>query len=128
MNTDAKPSLTRRCRLRLFFQHLILYRSLAELAAENESILSCAYKWLARHRSGGMAALVDRLCVRLSQRRTLDLQHLQRAMELRHQRIHLRHIAWLLAAPVSTVASAKFWVLVGCETFSPNLRCIATSA
>ena len=54
-----------------------------------------------------MAALVDRRSVCLSQRRTLDLQHLQRAMEVRHQRPHLRHIAWLLAAPVSTVASAE---------------------
>jgi len=35
---------------------------------------------------------------------TLDPQHLQRALELRHQRLHLRHIARLLAAPFSTVA------------------------
>jgi len=36
----------------------------------------------------------------------LDPQRLQRAVELRHQRLHLRHIARLLAAPFSSVARA----------------------
>jgi hypothetical protein len=38
------------------------------------------------------------------QRRTLDLHQLQYAVELRHQRLHLRHIARMLAAPFSTLA------------------------
>ena len=74
-------------------QHLNHHRSLAELAAKSEISLRCAYKWLARYRSGGMAALADRRSVRL-------------AVELRHQRLHLRHMARLLAAPFSTVARA----------------------
>ena len=52
----------------------------------------------------GLGALADRRSVRRHQRRTLDSQHLQRAVELRHQGLHLRHIARLLAAPFSTVA------------------------
>jgi hypothetical protein len=63
-----------------------------------------AYKWLARYRSGGASALADRRSVRRTQRRTLDPQQLQRAVELRHQRLHLRHIARLLHAPFSTGA------------------------
>ena len=51
-----------------------------------------------------MTALADRRSVRRTQRRTLDPQQLQRAVELRHQRLHLRHIARLLHAPFSTVA------------------------
>ena len=42
--------------------------------------------------------------MRRSQRRTLDPQQLQQAMDFRHQRLHLRHIARLLQAPFSTVA------------------------
>jgi len=68
--------------------------------------LRCAYKWLARYRSGGVAALADRRSVRRTQRLTLDPNRLQHAVELRHQRLHLRHIARLLAAPFSTVARA----------------------
>jgi transposase InsO family protein len=104
MHTHANARLTQRGRLRLVSQHLNHHRSLAELAAEAGISLRCAYKWLARYRSGGAAALVDRRSVRRTQRWTLDPQHLQRAVELRHQRLHLRHIARLLAAPFSTVA------------------------
>jgi len=46
---------------------------------------------------------VDRRSVRRSQRRTLDPQHLQRAVALRHERSTLRRIARLLALPLSTV-------------------------
>jgi len=46
---------------------------------------------------------MDRCSVRRTQQQTLDPQHLQRALELRHQRLHLRHIARLLAAHFSTV-------------------------
>ncbi len=53
-----------------------------------------------------MASLADRRSARRTQRRTLDLQKLQQAVDLRHQRLHLRHIARLLAAPFSSVARA----------------------
>nr|WP_255090598.1 helix-turn-helix domain-containing protein [Vulcanococcus limneticus] len=85
-------------------QHLDQGRSLAELAAENAISLRCAYRWLARYRSGGTASLADRRSVRRTQRRTLDPQQLQHAVELRHQRLHLRHVARLVQAPFSTVA------------------------
>jgi hypothetical protein len=60
--------------------------------------------WLARYRSGGAAALVDRRSIRRPQRWTIDPQQLQRAVNLRHQRLHLRHFARLLAAPFATAA------------------------
>ncbi len=47
---------------------------------------------------------MDRRSVRRSQRRTLDPQHLQRAVALRHEHCTLRRIARLLALPLSTVA------------------------
>jgi transposase InsO family protein len=106
MHTHANARLTQRGRLRLVSQHLHENRSLPELAAEAGISLRCAYKWLARYRSGGAAALADRRSVRRSQGRTLDPQQLQQAVDLRHQRLHLRHIARLLAAPFSTVARA----------------------
>ena len=104
MHTHANARLTQRGRLRLVSQHLNHHRSLAELAAEAGISLRCAYKWLARYRSGGAAALTDRHSARHSQRRSLDPQQLQQAVDLRHQRLHLRHIARLLAAPFSTEA------------------------
>ena len=106
MHSHPNARLTQKGRLRLINQHLLHHRPLAELAAEAGISLRCAYKWLARYRSGGAAALMDRRSVRRTQQRTLDPQHLQRALELRHQRLHLRHIARLLAAPFSTVARA----------------------
>ena len=106
MHTHANARLTQKGRLRLVSQHLNDHRPLAELAAEAGISLRCAYKWLARYRSGGPPSLADRRSVRRTQRRTLDPQHLQRAVELRHQRLHLRHIARLLTAPFSTVARA----------------------
>jgi len=104
IHTDVR--LTQKGRLRLVSQHLNNHRPLAELAAEAGISLRCAYKWLALYRSGGPTALADRRSVRRTQRPTLDPQHLQRAVELRHQRLHLRHIARMLAAPFSTVAIA----------------------
>ncbi len=86
--------------------HLNDHRSLAELPAEAGIFLRCAYKWLSCYRSGGTAFLADPRSFRLTQPRTIDPQHLQRTVELRHQRLHLRHIARLLAAPFSTVARA----------------------
>ncbi len=71
-----------------------------------KSQITSVYKWLARFRSGGAASLADRRSVRRTQRRTLDPQQQQHAVELRHQRLHLRHIARMLGAPFSTVARA----------------------
>ncbi len=85
-------------------KHLEHGRSLAEFAAENGTSLLCAYRQLARYRSGGPASLADRRSVRRRQRRTLDPQQLQHAVDLRHKSLHLRHIARLLKAPFSTVA------------------------
>ena len=106
MRSHPDARLNQKGRLRLVTQHLEHGRSLKELAAENGISLRCAYRWLARYRSGGPASLADRRSVRRTQRRTLDPQHLQRAVELRDQRLHQRHIARLLAAPFSTVARA----------------------
>jgi len=79
--------------------------------------LRCACKWLARYRSGGPASLADRRSVGRTQQLTLDPRYLQRTVELRHQRLHLRHIARLLAAPLSTVARTLSRLgLGGCAT------------
>ena len=53
-----------------------------------------------------MAPLADRRSARRTQRRSLDPQQVQHAVGLRHQRLHLHHIARLLQAPFSTVARA----------------------
>ena len=82
MHTHANARLTQKGRLRLVSGHLNDHCPLAELAAETGISLRCAYKWLARYRSGGAAALVDRRSIRRSQRLTLDPQRLQRAVEL----------------------------------------------
>ncbi len=87
-------------------QHLDHVRSLAELAAESGISLRCAYHWLARYRLGGAATLAGRRSARRTQRQMLDPQQVQHAMDLCHQRLHLRHIARLLQAPFSTVARA----------------------
>ena len=104
MHSHPNARLTQRGRLRLVTQHLEHGRSLAELAAENGISLRCAYRWLARYRQGGPTALADRRSVRRTQRRTLDPLQLQKAIDLRHQRLHLRYIARLLQVPFSTVA------------------------
>ncbi len=106
MHSHPNARLTQKGRLRLVTQHLEHGRSLRELAVENGISLRCAYRWLARYRSGGPASLADRRSVRRPQRRTLDPQQLQHAVDLRHQRLHLRHIARLLQAPFFTVARA----------------------
>ena len=106
MHSYPNARLTQKDRLRLVTQRLDHGRSLAELAAENGISLRCVYRWLARYRSGGAASLADRRSARRTQRRTLDQQQLQKAIDLRHQRLHLRHIARLLQAPFSTDARA----------------------
>jgi len=103
MHSHPNARLTQRGRLRLVIQHLEEGRSLSELAAENGISLRCAYRWLARYRSGGVASLADRRSVRRTQRRTLDPQQLQHAVDLRHERCTLRRVARVLAAPLSTV-------------------------
>ena len=80
MHTHANARLTQKGRLRLVSQYLNDHRPLAELAAETGISSRCAYKWLARYRSGGAAALVDRRSIRRTQRLTLDPQRLQRAV------------------------------------------------
>jgi len=80
-------------------------RSISELAAENGISLRCSYRWLARHHSGGVAYLADRRSVCRTQRRMLDPQQLQHTLALRHKRVHMCHIALLLHALFSTVAS-----------------------
>ena len=77
---------------------------LLDLAAQAGISLRTAYKWLARLRDGGVAALEDRRSVRRSQRRTPDKHQLQQAVQLRHQRCTLRRISRALQAPLSTVA------------------------
>jgi len=72
MHTHANARLAQEGRLRLVSQHLNNHRPLAELAAEAGISLRCAYKWLARYRSGGPASLADRRRVRRTQRLTLD--------------------------------------------------------
>ena len=104
MHSHQDTRLTQKSRLRLVNQHLQDRRPLAELAAEAGISLRCAYKWLVRYRSGGAASLVDRRSVRRTQRRTPDPQHLHRAVVLKHQRLHLRHLARLHDAPFSIVA------------------------
>jgi hypothetical protein len=86
MHSHPNARLTQKSRLRLINQHLQDRRPQAELAAEAGISLRCAYKWLARYRSGGAASLADRPSVRHTQRRTLDPQLQRHAVELRHQR------------------------------------------
>lgn len=104
MHSYPNARLKQMGRLGLINQHLLHHRPLAELAAEAGISLRCACKWLARYRSGGAAALIDRRSVRRTQQRRLDPRRLQPAVEMRHQRLRLRHIARLLGAPFSTVA------------------------
>jgi len=104
MHSHPSARLTQKSRLRLVNQHLHDHRPLDELASKAGISLRCAYKWLARYRSGGEASLADRRSVRWTQRRTLDPQQLQHAVELRHQRLNLRHIARHLVAPFFTMA------------------------
>ena len=103
MRSHPNAHLNQKGRLRLVTEHLEHGRSLKELAAENGISLRCASRWLARYRSGGPASLTDRRSVRRSQRRTLDPQQLQQAVDHRLQRCTLRRIAKALKAPLATV-------------------------
>ncbi|MCP9773900.1 IS481 family transposase [Synechococcus sp. Tobar12-5m-g] len=103
MHSHPNARLTPIGRERLICRHLDDGVPLKALAAEAGISLRSAYKWLARFRDGGLAALADRRSVRRTQRRTLDPQRLQQAVDLRHQRCTLRRIARALQAPLSTV-------------------------
>jgi transposase InsO family protein len=103
MHTHPNARLTPIGRERLLRRHIHDRCPLSVLAAEAGISLRTAYKWLARYRSGGAAALVDRRSVRRTQRWTLDPQQLQHAVALRHERCTLRRVARVLSAPLSTV-------------------------
>ena len=103
MHTHPNARLTPLGRERLLRRHIEEHLPLPTLAAEAGISIRSAYKWLARYRSGGAAALVDRRSVRRTQRRTLDPQQQQQATALRHERCTMRRIAKALAAPLSTV-------------------------
>ena len=64
MHTHANARLTQRGRLRLVCQHLNRHGYLAELSADAGISLRCAYKWLTRYWSGGVASLADLRSVR----------------------------------------------------------------
>jgi hypothetical protein len=105
MHSHPNACLTQKGRLRLMSKRLEHGRSLAEHADENGISLRGAYRWLAHHGSGGPASsLADRRSVRRTQRRTLDPQQLQYAVDLRHHRLQFRHIDRLVQAPFSAVA------------------------
>ena len=86
MHSHPNARLTPIGRERLICRHLDDGVPLKALAAEAGITLRSAYKWLARFRDGGLAALADRRSVRRTQRRTLDPQQLQHAMALRQGR------------------------------------------
>jgi transposase len=103
MHRHPNARLTQNGRERLIRMHLDDGVPLKALAAEAGISLRSAYKWLARFRAGGVTALADRRSVRPTQRRTLDPQQLQQAVDLRHQHCTLRRISRALQAPLSTV-------------------------
>jgi hypothetical protein len=88
---------------RLIRRHLEVHVPLRVLAAQAGISLGTAYKWQARHRSGGPGELADRRSVRHRQQRTLDHWRLKQAIDLLHQRCTLRRIARLLQVPFCTV-------------------------
>jgi transposase len=79
MHTHPNARLKAHDRERLVRRHIDERLPLAELASQAGISLRTAYKWLARYRVGGSAALVDRRSVRRTQRRTLDSQRQQQA-------------------------------------------------
>jgi len=102
MRTNPNARLIALGRERLVRRHIDERLPLADLAFQAGISLRTAYKWLARFRTGGRAALVDRRSVRRNQRRTLDPQQQQQATAFRHERCTMRRIAKELSAPLST--------------------------
>lgn len=103
MHSHPLARLTPISRERLIRRHLDEGVPLKALATQAGISLRSAYKWLARYREGGVTALADRRSVRRTQRRTLDPQHLQQAVDLRRERCTLRRIAKALSVPLATV-------------------------
>jgi len=99
MHAHANACLMQKSRLRLVSQHMNDHHPLADLAAEAGISLRYSYNWLARYRAGSASALVDRCRDRRNHRRTLHPEHLQHDVELCHQRLHMSHIARMLALP-----------------------------
>lgn len=93
MHSHTLARLTPISRERLIRRHLDEGVPLKALAAQAGISLRSTYKWLARYREGRVTALADRRSVRRTQRRMLDPQRLELAVDLRNQRMHLHHIA-----------------------------------
>lgn len=75
--------------------------------------------------SGWPASLADRHSVRQLLRRMLDPQQLQQAVELLHQRLHLRHIARLFAVLFSCGHNSElFGIKSLTKNRSPNRRSV----
>jgi hypothetical protein len=103
MHTHPNARLTPVGWQRLVRRHIEESDSLAELSALAGISLRTAYQWLARYRSGGVTALVDRRSVRRWVRRTLDSAQQQQATALRHERCTMRRVARDLATALSTL-------------------------
>jgi hypothetical protein len=100
MQTHPIARLTPLSQERSLRRHIDGGEPLKALAAQAGISLCTDYKWVSRDRSGGHTSLVDRRSVRRTQRRTLDPQQLQHALDLRQQRCTLRRIAKSLGAPL----------------------------
>jgi len=72
MHTHPNARLTHLGEELLIRRHIDEDVPLAELAFHAGISLRTAYKWLARFRTGGLAAMVDRRSVRRTQRWKLD--------------------------------------------------------
>jgi len=86
MHTHPIARLTAVSRARLVCRHIRDAEPLADQATHAGIKLRTAYKWLARYRSSGIDALMDRRSRHRTQRRTVDPEKIQRAIELRHKR------------------------------------------
>ena len=89
MHTHPNARLTPVSRERLVRRHIQDAEPLADLAAQAGISQRTAYKWLARYRSGGRSALVDRRSGRRTQRRTLDRCHMALAGRTPYQQLNL---------------------------------------
>jgi hypothetical protein len=128
MHTHPNARLTPLGRERLLCRHIDHGESLISVSALAGMSARTAYKWLARYRSGGASALVDRRSVRRTQRRMLDPLQLQRAVDLRHERCTVRCVAKVLAAPLYTVGRVlKALGLGRLKNLQPPSRCAGTN-
>jgi len=102
--------------------------SLAFLAAQDGISVRSAYKLLARYRSGGAAALVDRRSARRTQRHTPLSFEQQRVVNLRHVLCTFgRGVGrWQLRSP-PLAGCSRHEVLAGSTTCSLQSQCPSTS-